>query len=236
MGKATATKGKVDREAPLVRAKRELSRLVKELGDGSNRVAAVRLGFAIADAKRKVFAIQRIEAGRGIRGTLESHEQNPPERRQSPLARMYDRGEISDDQFQAYREIERISEVIKRGVDVRSASIEARVDNGRGDRDVLVESLALIRLERAFTVWRDKLPMPRQMILDVIETNRALAATARVYRKDEKTIRKWVKRALDSWADDKAAAWKNIDAEDVRDIYARLGCGDLLPPKAKTAI
>ena len=245
MGKAT--KPKANRETKKVRARRDLNKARKVLADleATAKAAADRRGvppaamrIALERARADVEAKELADKWGHKRGTPETYakiDAVPPERRQSPLGLMYERGELSEDQNRAYREIGMVSEAIKRGVDVRSASIEARVDCSRGDRDSLVESLGRIRLEVAFTAWRDALPMPRQMILDVIETDRTLAAAGRCYRKDFRTVRKRVVAALDLWTRQKKTAWAMISAEDVAAVYANIGCGALVAPRPRAA-
>lgn len=237
MGKATARKTKAAKaEAPLVRAQRELRNLTKEAQGTQDAVRAIKFRTAIEAAKKEVFLLERKEAARGVRGTLETQEQLaaiPADRRQPALARLYERGDLSEDQFRAYQEIESIVEAIQRAVDVRCASIEARVDCARGDRDMLVEGLARIRLEVTYSAWRNTLPIPRRAIIDLIETNRSMAATARVYKLDPRTLEKRVKQALDRWTEIKAETWRTVSKDDVRDIYSKIGCGELLPPKPR---
>lgn len=156
-----------------------------------------------------------------------------PTRIQTPLSRMYERGELSDDQWRASTEIAAVAEMIELDVCVRGASLEARVDNAGASRDHLIESLGRVRLERTYTRWRNQLPMPRRMYLDMILSNRSLVATARVYGQPWRKARQRMLTALNAWDSIKEVVWKDTDAEDVAAIYAKLGCGAILPPKPR---
>ena len=246
MGKAT--KPKVNRETKEVRARRELNKARKELAElleTAKKAANPRTGIVPVALR---LAIQRLEIEVEVKslrdqfghrqGTVETHAQLNAltvERRTPPLDLMHQRGQLTDDQYRAYVEIEGVSTSIKRGVEIGCCSIEARVDNGGGNRDMLVESIGRIRLEAAFTEWRDTLPTPRQMILDVIATGCPMNATARRYNKSLPTIRKRVLAALDSWAKYRSDKRRSITEETVGAIYTNLQCGELRDPQPKAA-
>ena len=150
-------------------------------------------------------------------------------RMQRPLEIMFDQGKITKEQLVAAHEITWIYEAIEL-VKVRSANLEARIDNSGADRDALVEGLGRIRLERVYTKWRVTLPMPKRLILDMLLSNGPLVATARVYNIPWRKARGWLIDSLDRWHDIKRREWKNVDEGDVNSIYAKLGCGRLSVP------
>lgn len=146
----------------------------------------------------------------------------------SSMARMHENGQITADQHAAAMEIALVAELIERSVSVRGASLEARVDSSGSGRDVLVERLAIVRLERAYSDWRRFLPMPRRMVIDMVLADRDLFATARVFRVSWPTARKRLIAALDRWIDIRERTWRNVDERDVLQRYAMIGCGVLL--------
>lgn len=146
----------------------------------------------------------------------------------SSMARMHERGQITGDQHAAAMEIALVAELIERSVTVRGASFESRVDGSGSSRDALVERLAMVRLERAYSDWRRFLPIPRRMVIDMVLADRDLFATARVFRVSWPTARKRLIAALDRWCDIRERTWRDVDERDVLQRYAMLGCGVLV--------
>jgi hypothetical protein len=159
----------------------------------------------------------------------------PRHRRQWPLDRMLAQGKISREEHGAGEEIARVIEAIEGSVALRSASLEARVDCSNSSRDALVEALGRVRAEVTFRVWRQALPKPPRMILDMITTNQSYVAIARKYNFNWRTARKRLISALRAWDDCKLAVRMRVDRDDVAELYARLGDGVLLPPRPKLA-
>ena len=250
MGKSTATKrarrAGNEIERPLVRARREMARLERDGADladtGADRVALLKWRFTIDEAKRRLLQLENAERVRWNKGTPETHEHIESvavDHRQAALGRLYERDRLNEAQFRAYNEIGTILEMIKRPVAVKSSGYADQVDNGGGDGDMLIESMARVRLEATYTAWRNGLPMrspPRGAILALIETTQSIAALARVYRVDHRSLTKAVLHALDQWDDVKAATWRNVDATDVNEIYRMIGCGMLRLPRPKVAV
>lgn len=146
----------------------------------------------------------------------------------SSMARLHDNGQITGDQWAASQEIALVAEMIERSVSVRGASLEARVDSSGSGRDVLVERLHLVRMEQAYTQWRQHLPMPRRMVIDMVLGDRELFATARVHGVGWPRARRLLLGALNSWIDIRAKVWRDVDERDVLARYARLGVGELV--------
>ena len=164
-------------------------------------------------------------------GTSETHEKVnalPERRRQSPLHRMERLGKISADERAAAEEIASVAERVRRAGSIRSASLETRVDFANSGRDQLVESLGRIRLEVAYRAWREAIPQPRAMVLDMIMTNQSFVQLARAHGMQWRTARKRLIAALRMWPQMAAAARRDVDREDVEAVYARLGAGELL--------
>ena len=164
-------------------------------------------------------------------GTPETHEKAnalPERRRQSPLHRMERLGKISADERAAAEEIAGVAERIRRAGSIRSASLETRIDFANSGRDQLVESLGRIRLEVAYRAWREAIPQPRAMVLDMIMTNQSFVQLARAHGMQWRTARKRLITALRMWPEMAATARRDVDREDVEAVYARLGAGELL--------
>lgn len=164
-------------------------------------------------------------------GTPETHDKVnavPERRRQSPLQRMERLGKISADERAAAEEIAGVVERIGRAGSIRSVSLETRVDYANSARDHLVESLKRVRLEVAYRAWRQAIPGPRAMVLDMILTNQSFVRLARKHGMQWRTARKRLITALRMWPEMTAAARRDVDREDVEALYTRLGAGTLL--------
>jgi|GEM_PF-1558268 len=163
-------------------------------------------------------------------GTPETHEKInalPDRRRQSPLLRMERLGKISADERAAAEEIAGVIERIGRSGAIRSVSLETRVDYAGSARDQLVESLARVRLEVAYGAWREAIPEPRAMVLDMITTNQSFVDQARKHGLQWRTARRRLITALRLWPEMIGKARRDVEREDVEALYARLGTGEL---------
>ena len=170
-------------------------------------------------------------------GTPETNEaiaRVPSHRRQSALARMAALGKITADDLAAAHEIAGVVEMIERGAAVCGASMEARVDYAGSGRDALIESLGRIRTEVAYRLWRDRIPMPKAMILDMIVRDSSYVRTAPRYGLHWQTARRRLINALGMWSSCKIDARHAVGNEQVIEIYQRLGEGVLLPPKPRS--
>lgn len=143
-------------------------------------------------------------------------------RQQSSLRMMHDKGSLTAGQYLAALDIATVAERIERSVSVRGASLEARVDTFPGRRDVLFERLAHVRMEAAYTRWRQCLPMPRRMVIDMVLADRDLKATARVYGMGWPRAQTLLRNALDKWIEVAEDACKMIDQDDLNAAHARI--------------
>lgn len=143
-------------------------------------------------------------------------------RQQSSLRNMHDRGSLTAAQYLAALDIAAVAERIERSVAVRGASLEARVDTFPGRRDVLFERLAHVRMEAAYTRWRQRLPMPRRMVIDMVLMDRDLFATARVYRMGWTRAQAMLRKALDIWIELAEEACRQIDMDELNAAHARI--------------
>ena len=103
-------------------------------------------------------------------------------RRVNPMMALYESGTLSEEQFDASVEIARIAEEITLPVGMRSASLEARVDNSGSSENLLIEKLTRVQLEAAYNSWRAFLPMPKRMVIDLVLGSSTIMAASRRYR------------------------------------------------------
>ena len=148
-------------------------------------------------------------------------------RQQSAMALMHERGALSPGQYEAAGQIARIAESIERAVSLRGARLEPRVDCGGSGRDVLTERLSQVRWEMTYTSWRERLPVPRRMVIDMVIGDRDLVGTARVHNVPWRKARSRLIAALDLWLELRDHTWHDIDAERAERSYRRLGEGRL---------
>ena len=147
------------------------------------------------------------------------------------MDRMLSLGTISRDEHQAAEQILRVFEIIERDVSIGSVSLEARVDYSGSANDYLAETLGRIRAEYTYAAWRNKLVKPPGLVIDMITTNQSYVGIARRYRLDWKTARKRLLTALRLWNSLWIAAKQEVTADDVNEIYLKIGEGILLQPK-----
>lgn len=208
-------------------------------GDGSpmppGREAKLRalVRKAEKDVERDRLAVKWSFKNEGTPETHEAIDRVPSRRRQSSLQRMHEMGRITLEELSAGEEIANVIESIERAVSVRCASLEARVDFAASGRDTLVESLGRIRMEVAYRAWRQAIPIPRRMVLDMILSTASYVAIGKRYRVGSRLARKRLVTALRLWSDVKAVVWRDVDRSSVADLYARLGEGTLMAPRPK---
>ena len=145
----------------------------------------------------------------------------------NPMYTLYEHGSINEDQYDAAMEIARVAEEITRTIGLRSASLEARVDNSGSAKNLLIESLSRVQLEATYNAWRSQLPMPRRMIIDLALGSGTIAASARRYRMRRAKVRKILIKALDSWIGLREKVREQIEASDVEAMHLRVGGGTL---------
>lgn len=140
----------------------------------------------------------------------------------SSLRLMNDRGALSDEQYYSALAIAGVAEMIERNVSVRGASMEARIDCSGSARSQIVESLHAVRMERAYTEWRNRLPMPRRLFIDMVTTDQALFAIARKYGMGWPKAQRLLRISLDRWPEIYRNAMRSIDQDDVDDAHRRI--------------
>lgn len=131
-------------------------------------------------------------------GTPETHER-AARSQQGSLARLYRSGAIDGQQLDSAAAIAAIAERIAADVNVRTASLETRVDRTRTGDDHFFESLGRVRAEIAYTRWRAQAPGPIAALLELIVEDRGIAAVAQRHRIHHRKLRRLLLAALDLW-------------------------------------
>lgn len=142
-------------------------------------------------------------------------------RQQSSLRKLADDGQISEENYFSAQQIARVAESIERAASVRCASLEARVDNHGSGRDVLIERIGAVRMERAYSEWRLRLAVPRRMVIDMVLADRGLFQTARVHRVSWPKAKRMLRDALDLWSDMLARANHEVSQDDLDRAHER---------------
>ncbi|MEH3107135.1 MAG: hypothetical protein PGN09_07595 [Sphingomonas fennica] len=116
------------------------------------------------------------------------------------LQQMLANGAIDREQHEWAVEIANVYRSIEADVALSVASLEARVDNGGGSRNLVGESVRRIRLHLAYRRWRDRLPQPKQLILDMIVGDAVgYTVAAKRWGVHHRKARRLLIGALDSW-------------------------------------
>ncbi len=124
-------------------------------------------------------------------------------------------GTITKDQREWAVEIANVYRAIEAEVGVKVASLEARVDNDHAARNRVAESVHRVRLHAAYTEWRDALPAPRQMVLDMIVGDAiGYTVAARRYRTHNRRAKQALIDALDRWPLCVRATFREISEEE----------------------
>lgn len=149
----------------------------------------------------------------------------------SPIEDMWGRGGMSDEQFASAIEIASAVEAIERSVSVRGASLEARVDNAGAARDLLIEHIANVRSQITYSRWRERLPMPRRMFIDMIVAQQPLVRTANSYGVPWRKARAMMLKTLNLWTKLRDEVVDEIGRREAEAAQHRAGGGVLLGPR-----
>lgn len=152
-----------------------------------------------------------------------SHRQGTPETLEHAetthvdcLDQLERNGTIDKEQREWAAQIANVYRSIESDVAVSIASLEARVDNQRGDRNGAAESVRRVRLHFAYSAWRAALPDPKQMVLDMIVGDAiGYTVAARRYRVRKERARARLLDAIDSWPGFVDRAYRAVSEEDV---------------------
>jgi hypothetical protein len=157
-------------------------------------------------------------------GTPQTHEHAERQRHnQGALARLHASGAIDDDQLAYAEEIAMVAEMIESDVAVRTASLETRVDISKRNDGAINQGINRVRLEMAYTRWRDQLPSPKRAVLDMIVGDAIGYTVAAVrYRMHNRKAKRRLIEALDRWPECRAWARMQINAAELAAMQAGL--------------
>jgi hypothetical protein len=140
---------------------------------------------------------------------------------QGAIAQLHQNGSIDDDQLAWAAEIGKAAEAIEHDVDIRTASMESRVDTSPGRFDFVGQRIAVVRLHVAYTYWRDLLPHPKRLVLDMLIGDPiGFTVAARRHRVHNRRAKRELIAALERWPACKARARANVSEEDVDGLNA----------------
>ena len=134
---------------------------------------------------------------------------------ESPWVRMLEAGTISPEIFAAAQSIAYVHERISRAGGLKSGSLQARVDQCKSSGELLIERLADVHDEIAYSAWRKGLPMPRAMFLDMVLSSEPLSTTAKKYRMGWRRARKLLINNLEKYLEIREKIGKAIKPEDL---------------------
>lgn len=179
------------------------------------------------DRATPIIPIEAHQHGAFREGFVYHHEtgtkaEAPVRQDKSSLRKMNDSGALSDEQYYSALAIAGVAELIERAVSVKGASLEARVDCSGSAYCPVVESLHAVRMERAYTEWRNRLPMPRRLFVDMVSSDQTLYATARSYGMGWPKAQRLLRLALDRWPEIYRRAMNAIDQDDVDEAVRRI--------------
>lgn len=131
-------------------------------------------------------------------GTPETHEAHH-RRRAGAIARLHASGYLSDDELAWSQEIAAAAERIMNVANVRTCSLEARVDGARHDH-TFHEALGAVWSEMTYSRWRAQIGADATMLLDVIVHDVGLVRAAAAHGMHVRRARKLLVNGLHQWA------------------------------------
>lgn len=147
-------------------------------------------------------------------GTVETHD-HAARTHQGALAQLHANGTIDNDQLEWAAEIANVYRSIESDVGIAISSMEARIDEGRRTTGS-VEGIRRVRLHYAYTIWREALPAPRQMILDMIVGDAVgYSVAAKRYGVHNRKAKRLLLDALSEWPTSLTQAYRSVKSEDL---------------------
>ena len=135
---------------------------------------------------------------------------------QSPWLRMVEAGQIAPEIFAAAQSIAYVHERITRAGGLKSGSLQARVDQCKSSGELILERLTDVHDEMAYSAWRNGLPMPRAMFLDMVLSDQPLSTTAKNYRMGWRRARKLLILQLEKYLEIREKIGRAIKPEDLQ--------------------
>lgn len=130
---------------------------------------------------------------------------------QGALAQLHKNGTINGEQLEWAAQIANVHRSIESDVAVKVASLEARIDQS-GRPPVIGERIHRVRMHRAYGFWRDMLPAPKSLVLDMIvgDTIGYTVAATR-YRVHKRKAKRLLLEAIQRWPLSVAHAFSVVD-------------------------
>ena len=219
------SKGKASNTGKLARRARDTRSAVQRQLDQQRADAQVAWAKRHPSAAKEQRSLRKHQAQRIERwrhknaGTIETHD-HASRTHQGALAQLHANGTIDNDQLEWSAEIANVYRSIESDVTVAVASLEARVDQSRSVAGA-VEGVRRVRLHYAYTLWRDQLPAPKQMVLDMIVGDAiGYSVAARRYGVHNRKAKRLLLAALDAWPDCVQRAYRSVSTDDVEKANA----------------
>lgn len=131
------------------------------------------------------------------------------------LIQLHRNGTLDKDQLEWAAQIANVYRSLEADVGIKVASLEARVDQSRGGGRA-AEGVLRVRMHLAYGYWRDMLPMPKQLVLDMIVGDAiGFTVAAKRYRVHNRKARRELIAAIDRWPRCVAAAFSLVGREAV---------------------
>lgn len=131
-------------------------------------------------------------------GTPETWE-GAERRHADSLAQLERNGTIDKEQSEWAAEIANVYRSLESDVAIKVASLEARVDQSRRGGEV-VERIRRVRMHLAYSRWRDLIPEPRAMILEMLVGDTiGYTVAAKRYRMGNIRAKRLMVAAIDLW-------------------------------------
>lgn len=136
---------------------------------------------------------------------------------QGSLAQLHANGTIDNDQLESAAEIANVYRSLQADVAIDVASLEAKVDASHQFTDRNGESVRRVRMHLAYGYWREALPQPKQMVLDmVVGDTVGFTVAAKRYRVHNRRAKRELISALDRWPSCVDRAYKSWSDEDIQ--------------------
>jgi hypothetical protein len=145
-----------------------------------------------------------------MNGTAQTHE-HAARTHADALAQLHANGSINNEQLEWTAQIANVHRSIESDVGVKVASLEARVDTTSRPA-VIAERIHRVRMHRAYGFWRDMLPAPKALVLDMIVGDAiGYTVAARRHRVHNRKAKRLLLDAIDRWPLCVAHAFSIID-------------------------
>lgn len=157
-------------------------------------------------------AVARREAYAAAAATPETLDHARRCAHRGALVQLHRNGTLSDLQLEYAAQIASVYRSLEADVAVKVASLEARVDQSRRGATG-GEAVYRIRMHLAYGYWREALPQPKRLVLDmVVGDTIGYSVAARLYRVHPRRARRLLLAALDCWPRCVAAAFSAVDS------------------------